>query len=134
LWNQGGVAARRWPDTPSAASGLQKYADHEAVTEKVRGKARLPEVDRAMDASRLWYCRSLKENLRFKEAGPEKRAKHEALRNEFLRRQHRALERATAVKPYPKYTELAAICSLSARQVRYALKKCRGKIAGLAGM
>jgi hypothetical protein len=90
-------------------------------------------VGKAMEASRLWYCRSLKEELRSKEAAPDKKAKHEALRAEFLRRQKRALERSSAVKPYPKFTELAEICGLSERQVRYALKKCRAEIAGMAG-
>jgi hypothetical protein len=33
----------------SAARSLQKYVDHEAATEKVRGKVRLPEVDRVLD-------------------------------------------------------------------------------------
>ena len=90
-------------------------------------------VGKAMEASRLWYCRSLKEELRSKEAAPHKRARHEALRAEFLRRQRQALERSSAVKPCPKYTELAEICGLSERQVRYALKKCRAEIAWLGG-
>ena len=33
----------------SSARSLQKYVDHEAATEKVRGKVRLPEVDRVYD-------------------------------------------------------------------------------------
>ena len=86
-------------------------------------------VGQAMEASRLWYCRGLKEELRSKEAAPDKRARHEALREEFLRRQKRALERSSVVKPHPKFTELAEICGLSERQVRYALKKCRAEIA-----
>jgi hypothetical protein len=66
-----------------------------------------------------------------KEAAPEKRAKHKALREEFLRRQKRALERSSAVRPYPKFTELSEICGLSERQVRYAVKKCQEEIVNM---
>jgi hypothetical protein len=91
-------------------------------------------VGKAMEASRYWYYRSIKEEMRSKEAGREKRAKCEALREEFLRRQRRALERSSSIKPYPKFTELAEICGLSERQIRYALGKCKDKIAEMAGI
>ncbi|MBN2351382.1 MAG: hypothetical protein JXD23_02355 [Spirochaetales bacterium] len=102
-------------------------------TKKMVAERFAVKVGKAMETSRLWYCRSLKAELRSKDAAPEKRARNEAMRKEFLRRQHRALERASSVKPYPKFTELAEICRLSERQVRYALRKCRAEIAAMCG-
>ncbi|MBN2589790.1 MAG: hypothetical protein JXA96_08000 [Sedimentisphaerales bacterium] len=97
-------------------------------TKKMVAERFAKKVGKALEVSRLWYCRSLKEELRSKDAAPEKRARHEAMRKEFLWRQRLALERSNKVKPYPKFTELAEICRLSERQVRYALKKFRKEI------
>jgi hypothetical protein len=90
-------------------------------------------MEKSTASAHVWYCRSLKHDLAAKKAMHEKRTMHLALRDEFLRRQKDALARSANVKPYPRFNELAAICGISERRVRYAYAKRRKKIAELAG-